>query len=246
MKLVKSKDGSFTLYSEQFDECYHNVKDGALAESLKKHVEPAFEFVEDKEEIAILDICFGLGYNTLATIFYLKEKKIDKKIHIISPEFDKSLVNSLKDFIYPKEFEPFKKVIESISKECFYEDENIKVEVKIADAREIIKKIDKKIDICYQDPFSPKKNPLLWTVEYFKDISEIIKRNGIITTYSIAAPVRMALYENGFIIYEKENKGLKKQTIASKSLLPLKKIDMEAKIKRSSSKPLRDKDCIEI
>ena len=242
MRLVKSCDGTFTAYNDRFDECYHSVKDGALQESLKKHVEPAFELIEDKKEIVILDICFGLGYNTLATLFYLKEKKVDKKIHIISPELDKSLVKSLKDFIYPKEFEPFKKVIETISKEYFYEDENIKIEVKIADAREAIRKIDKKIDICYQDPFSPKKNPHLWTVEYFKDISNIMDKNAVLTTYSIASPVRFALYEAGFRVYEREMAGIKKQTIASKKSLPFKEIDIEAKKRRSTLKPLRDRD----
>ncbi|WP_281951545.1 tRNA (5-methylaminomethyl-2-thiouridine)(34)-methyltransferase MnmD [Nitrosophilus kaiyonis] len=242
MKIVKSLDGTFTAYSENFDECYHNIKDGALSESLKKHVEVAFKFFEKKDDITILDICFGLGYNTFSTLYYLKKENINKKIHIISPEMDKELVQSLKNFSYPKEFDFLKDIIEKISNDFYYEDENIKIEVKIGNARDIIKKIDKKIDIVYQDPFSPKKNPLLWTVEYFKDISKILDYNALITTYSIATPVRLALYEAGFRVYEREIEGLKKQTIASFKSLPFKEINMKEKKRRSSSQPLRDKD----
>ncbi|WP_187647392.1 tRNA (5-methylaminomethyl-2-thiouridine)(34)-methyltransferase MnmD [Nitrosophilus labii] len=246
MKRVKTKDETYTLYSEEFDECYHNVNDGALSESLKKHVEPAFLYAAKKDELTILDICFGLGYNTLTTLYYLKKNKIDKKIRIISPEFDENLIRNLKSFDYPKEFDPLKNVINSILNNLFYEDEKIKIEIKIGDAREVIKKIDKQIDILYQDPFSPKKNPLLWTVEYFKDISRIMNDEGIITTYSIAASVRLALYESGFRVFEREIEGIKKQTVASRKELPLKEIDMKTKKKRSSSKALRDRDAKKI
>lgn len=242
MKKVQTKDSSFTLYSEDYDECYHNVNDGALSESLKKHVEPAFLFAPKKDKLTILDICFGLGYNTLTTLYYLKRDNLDTKVEIISPELDRDLVKSLKDFDYPKEFNDFKHIISEISRNYFYEDENIKIDVKIGDAREVIKNIDKKIDIVYQDPFSPKKNPTLWTVEYFKDIFDIMDKDGILTTYSIASPVRFALDESGFLVYEREIEGLKKETVAAKKELPLKKIDIAKKRKRSSSKALRDRD----
>ena len=47
--LIKTNDGSFTLKSKKFNECYHS-REGALTESLYKHVLPAFEVIK-KEEI---------------------------------------------------------------------------------------------------------------------------------------------------------------------------------------------------
>ena len=41
-ELVLCEDGTNTLYSKEFDEPYHSTKDGALHESLEKHVKPAF------------------------------------------------------------------------------------------------------------------------------------------------------------------------------------------------------------
>jgi hypothetical protein len=104
-KSVVTSDGSKTLYSVGFGEAYHSERDGALRESLEKHVRSAFRFVGDREELTILDICFGLGFNTLATLYYLKQNSINKKVTIISPELDATLIASLKDFQYPDIFE---------------------------------------------------------------------------------------------------------------------------------------------
>jgi len=76
-----------------------------------------------------LDICFGLGYNTLATIYYIKKNNLNIKINIYSPEFDTKLVQSLANFQYPKEFEEFKHIILSLSKKFEYADKNIKIEI---------------------------------------------------------------------------------------------------------------------
>jgi len=245
-ELIETSDGTFTLYSKEFDECYHSSKDGALRESLNKHIIPAFSLAYPKSHLRVLDICFGLGYNTLATIFYLKSNRIKKSIEILSPEFDKELVKSLVDFNYPKEFEPLKPIIKAISQNGFYKDKDISIELFLGDAREFIKRIDRdSIDIVYQDPFSPKKNPLLWTREYFRDLKAILNENAILTTYSSATPVRMGLYENGFYLYEPPFSGVRLGTIASLCPLELKEIDMELKIKRSSKAfSLRDSDFI--
>ncbi len=94
---ILTNDGTATLYSKEFDESYHSQKDGALRESLEKHIIPAFKFSKDRDEITILDICFGLGYNTLSTILYVNQNNIKSKIKIISPEFDRELIASLSD-----------------------------------------------------------------------------------------------------------------------------------------------------
>jgi len=71
-KMVESEDGSFTAYSSEFDEHYHSTRDGALHESLYKHVVPAFEHHKDKDELSILDICFGLGFYPRDALLYAR------------------------------------------------------------------------------------------------------------------------------------------------------------------------------
>ncbi len=243
--LVKTEDGTFTARSSSFDECYHSTKDGALNESLKKHVEPAFALLpKDKESVTILDICFGLGYNTLATLFYLKREKIFKSVKIVSPEFDEELVKSLPNFPYPGEIHDFKEVIEAVSRYGKYESEFVEIDVIFGDAREFLSRCELTFDIVYQDAFSPKKNPLLWTKEYFESLKKHLSKDAIVTTYSSATPVRMGMYECGLFLYNPPSKGVRSGTIASPSpFLPLEKIDMELKkLRNPAAAPLLDKD----
>jgi len=111
--LVLCEDGTNTLFSVEFDEPYHSTKDGALHESLEKHVKPALALSQSKQSLTILDICFGLGYNTFATLYYIKSQGLKTKVHILSPEFDEGLVRSLDTFDFPPEFEAIKHIIKA-------------------------------------------------------------------------------------------------------------------------------------
>ncbi len=201
---------------------------------MQKHIIPAFQTIKN-DEIKILDICFGLGYNTFASILHS-----NKKLHIISPELDLELVKNLENFKYPIEFSPLTEIIKEVSKNNFYEDERIKIEVLIGDAREYLKNCDEKFDIIYQDAFSPKNNPSLWSYEYFEDIKKVIKKDGILTTYSVASPVRYALYLLEFNLYTHDSKIIRDGTIASLSKLEFKKVDFEEKLKRITPTLYRD------
>jgi len=240
--LVLCEDGTHTLYSKEFDEPYHSTKDGALHESLEKHVKPALSLVGEKEMLTILDICFGLGYNTLATLYYIQTQALKTKVHILSPEFDEALIRSLANFAYPPEFDSLKPVITSLSQTCFYEDEQFKIEILLGDARESVPQIQEKIDIVYQDAFSPAHNPLLWTREYFKEIRDVCAKDALLTTYSTAASVRLGLYENGFHLFVHRAPKIRYSTVASFSMLEhLEYIDMELKKERNpTARSLRD------
>lgn len=242
-KMVESGDGSYTAYSKEYDEHYHSTKDGALSESLFKHVYPAFLLKEDQDEINILDICFGLGFNTLATIYQHKKRALRSKLNIFSPELDASLVRSLESFRYPKEFDEFKDIIQELSKNGVYSDKNLHIEIFLGDAREYLRGLEPKtFDIVYQDAFSPASNPTLWTKEYFADIKKVIKDDGVLTTYSTALATRLALYENGFNIYINSGEGYRNATVASLAKLEeFWDVDMEHKIRcNPDAKPLRD------
>jgi len=231
-KVVKSADGSSTAYSKEYDECYHSTKDGALNESLTKHIKPAFLLKGDLECINILDICFGLGFNTLSTLYYHKKNNLNSKVYIYSPELDAKLVKSLKNFTYPKEFEGFLHILESLDKQGFYEDKYFYIELFLGDGREYVKKFKNHFDIVYQDAFSPSTNPVLWTKEYFSDIKTSMKDDGVLTTYSTALRVRLSLYTNGFHIYLNKGNGYRNATIASpKEIKGFDKVDMEHKIR---------------
>ena len=244
-KMVQSEDGSFTAYSSAFKEHYHSTRDGALHESLSKHVIPAFKHHQDRDEITILDICFGLGFNTLATLYYMQKEGIKKRLRIFSPEFDQELISSLPEFQYPSIFDPFLEILSSLSKTGKYEDKDLYIELYIGDARVYLKACREEFDVVYQDAFSPASNPLLWSQEYFKDIASLLKEDGILTTYSMALKTRLALHENGFKIYINAGDGHRDATLAALTELKgYKLVNMPHKIACNPDViSLRDADC---
>ena len=71
MKVVQTRDGSFTCFSEEFKELYH-ARNGALEEAFEKYIKPC----KIKDNYKILDIGFGLGYNSAAALHKFKNLKI--------------------------------------------------------------------------------------------------------------------------------------------------------------------------
>lgn len=70
---VKTGDGSSTFYSKAFDEWFHS-REGACREAQKTYAETAGlkqrvqQKVTGAAPLRILDICYGLGYNTAAAL----------------------------------------------------------------------------------------------------------------------------------------------------------------------------------
>ena len=75
-----TNDGSVGLFSPDADDIYHSTY-GALTEAYEKFILPAeFEkYFAKHDEIKILDICFGIGYNTKSFLNYFLEKILSKK-----------------------------------------------------------------------------------------------------------------------------------------------------------------------
>lgn len=71
-----TKDGSVGLYSKDFNDIYHSAT-GALTEAYEKFILPSnIEYLlKTKTEIKVLDICYGIGYNTKALLNFLLENR---------------------------------------------------------------------------------------------------------------------------------------------------------------------------
>ena len=232
IKYIKTSDGSNTLYSQKYNQNFHSVNDGALNEAYLKYIYPGFDILKENKTLNILDICFGIGYNTFATILYILQNNIKTKVNFYSPEFDEKLINSLKDFNYPKEFEQIKHIIDEVSTKHYYKDEQFTISLYIGDARKYIKTLSN-IHIVYQDAFSSDVNKELWTKEYFRDITKSLSSKAIILTYSIATPIRLAMWENNLNIYQYIYDGKRKATLGTNFTLEkkaFKYINMQKKL----------------
>ena len=105
-------DGSVGLYSPQFNDIYHSAT-GALTEAYEKFIYPSdIESLMTKESIKVLDICYGIGYNSKSFLNYIFEnysqknfskKSLLTKLHIAPIDTDnysrKDIRNSI-DKVY--------------------------------------------------------------------------------------------------------------------------------------------------
>lgn len=188
------------MYNEQFAEHYHTTA-GAVKEAIIKFAEPCRlkELAEDAscKEIVILDICFGLGYNTAAAIDLIRQHNQSCSIVVIGLENDEQVLEAI------QALEPgfaCYSVIKEAAAAKRYDKDNINMQLMIGDARETIKQVSIMADAVFLDPFSPKRCPSLWTKEFLQDIKDHMKSGAIMTTYSCATDVRQNMRDAGFIV----------------------------------------------
>jgi len=228
--LVETDDGTFTLESSPVingKETMHTIH-GALLEARKKFLEPAN--LHGKEKVNILDLCSGLGYNTTVVLEALMDDAVDVKIDMVEVSLE---TISLALLIHSplKSHKLIKKTIEKklindgyliFEKEKLEIPSNIDIKIHCKDAREFIKSIKphehELYDAVFLDPFSPGKTPELYSLEFFQGLSGLIKKEGLILTYTSAAPVRSALLEAGFQVGEGPTLKRRGGTMASPSI----------------------------
>lgn len=229
--LIKTEDGSYTLNSNEVSgksETMH-TQHGAITESVEKFVKPSL--LENKKNIKVLDICCGLGYNAAALIDYLdplSNEDINLSLDMVEistetvaagllvPSPVQSHLNIKKAYeeeLIKQKFAKFNLVEHKIPSNLF-------LNVIIDDARKAVLDLKEDFyDAIFLDPFSPSKAPELYSVEFLKVLKKIIKNDGVISTYTSAAPVRAAFVEAGFHIGEGPCFGRKSGgTVASLSL----------------------------
>jgi len=189
MKSVVTGDGSITLYSENYQDHFHS-KSGALEESFKKFVEPC----NLKPGAVILDIGFGLGYNILEAIHSVKN------IRVTSLEKDENVLKEVQNINVPEHLEKDYDTVKKAAKNLHYKDDDVEIEIVLGDAVETVKILKERFDAVFLDPFSPLKNPELWTISFFNDVKKLMKKNAVLATYSCARSVRENLKNAGFLI----------------------------------------------
>ena len=78
-KIVKTADGSSTLFIEEMNETYHSTN-GALQESIHIFINEGLKKV-DSNQIKVLEIGFGTGLNAITTIANKGGLEVEYQIH---------------------------------------------------------------------------------------------------------------------------------------------------------------------
>jgi len=231
---VLTKDGSYSLRSVIFQENFHSLL-GALEETKSKFTATSNLQRFKGKSLNVLDICFGLGYNSASLFDQLIKQK--SYLNLYALEIDKKpLEYSLRNESFFKLWDPkVRTIFESLYRKDIFEDQFFKCSILWGDAREKINIIPSSInfDLIYLDGFSPQKCPQLWTIEFLSKVTENLNPHGYLITYSSSAAVRKTLRNLGLEIFTIKP-SFKKRTFWSQGTVAISKFD-ENKLKTNSN-----------
>ena len=213
---IKTADGTETLFNDEYGEAYHSTKAGAYTESLHKFINPCRipELAKEKGFIRILDVGFGLGYNVAVAIKEATQSNSDVKLDIISIEKDKKIFEKIKSLDIPDNLKDiYKQILDGkftklkIGNKSINvyksENKNFSLNILFGEGRQLIKLLtadNYKFNCIFYDPFSPKVNTEMWTLDLFRYIKKLLDKKGIFATYSASLSVRKGLIEAGLKI----------------------------------------------
>ena len=203
---IETDDGSTTVFSKLYGEACHSTS-GAIKETHTHYINGC-EVVEKSKlnQVSILEVGFGVGIGFLQTANALKGTFFS----FVTMEIDEDLIKYViaKDPIF----------IGITKKDYFYElvNKDFHLVILIGDARKSLVKYKNnfkpKIDCIYQDAFSPKRNAVLWTKEWFDLLFTLAKEECIMSTYSSSSSIRKSMLKANWKLYKGEKFGPKRSS----------------------------------
>lgn len=215
--LQETEDGSVTVYHAAYGEAMHS-RSGAWEEALLKHVCPS-GLLAREGEIVVIDMGFGLGYNTLALCMELRKQQKIERCRIYAFEMDQSIETIIQEVRFNDERDRYCNDLKRLYSEGAATIGPCEIILTFGDARQTVSSLAVNNAMAvFHDPHSPGKNPELWSSDFFSLIKSRMASDGMLTTYSSAPQIRGALVEAGFHIGRGPSVGPKREgTLASPS-----------------------------
>ncbi|MBC7714296.1 MAG: hypothetical protein H7177_13210 [Rhizobacter sp.] len=245
-KIIETEDKTKTLWSEYFAEACHNLS-GAYEETLYNYIHGCNipEQITSGNIICVLDVGFGLGVGLKAFADEINkhENLSDRTFSYVSMELDEDLFlwsvkNNFPEYTFIKN--------ENVYTCTFILNAGIplSVMVLIGDGRITIPSAFKQNNFSpftaiFQDAFSPKKNPALWTTEWFSDLSFMSTEEVYMSTYSASVSVRKSMIAAGWKIESAKGFG-QKRTMTKARLIGETNSTLAADLARSPTLELHD------
>lgn len=192
-EIVKTADGSYTLFVPVLNEHYHSVH-GALTESLHVYIQEGLRFAEKQfHEIKILEIGLGTGLNLILTFQYAQKKVFYTALEPYP--LDVNLIEHLHTNMVEKELAIKINMSEgnqwhSLSPIFSY--------IKKTEKIEIVELPLEEYHLVYFDAFAPRVQPEMWAGQVFHKLYQSMRPYAALVTYCCKGDVKRALKSAGF------------------------------------------------
>ena len=195
--VIKTNDGSNTLYSITYNDQYHSTF-GALQESQFIYIQTGLNYCK-QNSLKIFEIGFGTGLNAILTFIEGFKKKINIEYHAI--ELFPIGIETINQLNYFEFLSTDQKLVYKKLHDCKW-NKNIKISENFTfrkikyDFNNYI--FNEKYDLIYFDAFAPEKQRNMWSGKKFAQVYDNLNNEGILTTYSSKGIVKNNLRKAGF------------------------------------------------
>jgi tRNA U34 5-methylaminomethyl-2-thiouridine-forming methyltransferase MnmC len=212
--LIKTADGSYTLYVPELDEHYHSIH-GALQEAEHVFIKHGIELFKHQDRIQVLEMGLGTCLNAFLTSRWSLEN--GKDVRYVGVE------------AYPVEAEVIGQCLDAlgyveVKERSFFTDLSygqrqamggFQLEALHATWNSLT--YVKEFDLVYYDAFGPRAQAEMWTLEHFSIAFDSLKSGGLLTTYCAKGQVKRDLKSVGFEVESRPGPpGKREMTLAWK------------------------------
>jgi tRNA U34 5-methylaminomethyl-2-thiouridine-forming methyltransferase MnmC len=200
LQIIKTADGSDTIYLSEMDETYHSIF-GAVREAKHVFIENGLKLIK-KDNISVLEIGFGTGLNALLTAKFAAEKGLNVEYTTIEKfPLDKDILIQLSYAGHSNRNEALYQKIHDAEWEMAVQiNANFKIHKIKDDLLRSDIRIKEGVDIIFFDAFAPSKQSEIWDEKIFKLLYQSLNMGGMLVTYSAAGVVKRALRTSGFVV----------------------------------------------
>ena len=198
-QIVKTQDGSNTIFIPEFDETYHSTH-GAIQESLHVFVSSGLKFKTELNDINVLEVGFGTGLNALLTFIHSEETNRNIKYTSLETFPLKwnfvSKLNYIDMIFNGKYFAKYKKMHICCWESFYVISPNFMLRKHNMKLQNVL--FENEFDVIYFDAFAPRVQPELWTERVFTSMYMALKPGGVLVTYCAKGSVKRTLKRVGF------------------------------------------------
>jgi tRNA U34 5-methylaminomethyl-2-thiouridine-forming methyltransferase MnmC len=215
-EVVPTADGSLTIRHPDANECYHSTVGAAFeAQTLYiQHSGVTERLAQATRPIRVLDVGMGLGYNALSTVAAWAAISSPSAVELVSLEINPDLAAALASGTAPwqrgwrddwtawsrtlrkvQENHEWRAVIAHPSSPAIC---SWRVVIGDAASQDLAALDIGSVDYIWQDPFSPQRNPSLWSAAWFAQLKSVATPDCKLMTYSVARLVKDNLAAAGW------------------------------------------------
>ena len=218
MKIIKTGDGSNTIFLEDIDETYHS-RHGAVQESMHVFIKNGFRFQISnypRNVIKIFEMGLGTGLNAVLTA--LESIKFRQQVEYTSvepyPLTSKTIaLLNYKNILNNIAADEYLTKIHEIDFDQFESLHSFFKFRKICSTIQDYESKTEKYNLIYFDAFAPNKQPEIWHKDILNKVFMFLDEKSVFVTYCAQGQVKRDLKNVGFTLQSLQGPPGKKEMI---------------------------------